>query len=212
MRTVACVLRSGGDVYGPAWVRALWRGVREHLPGAELVCLTDLRLRILGVETVPLLYGWPGWWSKLELYREGLFSGPVTYVDLDSLPVGSLEDLCSLESEYAALSDFYQPKEMASGVLHFTPGTRTEKILERFLSGPAGIMRKHKVRSDHWYRKVLGPVDRIQDLVPGQVVSFKAQAKSGPPRGARLICGHGRPRFNHPSAGWAHILWKKRAV
>jgi hypothetical protein len=210
MKTVACVLRSGG-VYGPAWVRALWRGIRENLDSAELVCLTDLRFRILGVETIPLRYGWPGWWSKLELYREGLFAGPVTYVDLDSLPVGPLEDLCSLKSDYAALSDFYQPREMASGVVCFTPGKKTEELFERFLEDPAGIIKKHPGRSDHWYRKVLGKIDRVQELVPGQVVSFKSHAKNGTPPGARLVCGHGRPRFSDPSAGWAHILWKKRA-
>ena len=116
MTLVACVLRSGGD-FDARWVLALLRGLRASLTDFDLVCLSDVRFRILGVERVALRYSWRGWWSKVELFRPGLFDRPVLYLDLDSLPIGSLEEIASYRGSLAALSDFYEPKKLASGVL-----------------------------------------------------------------------------------------------
>lgn len=210
MPTIVCVLRSGGD-YDPSWVLALYRGVREHLSQFDFFCLTDQHFNILGVETIPLQHDFPGWWSKVEIYTPGLFAGPLLYLDLDTLPIGSLEDLGAYTGSFAALSDFYKPSEMASGVLAFTPDDMTAGIYERFLKEPRAIMRKHTGRSDEWYRKVLGKVKRLQKLFPGQIVSLKVHAKYSAPGGACLVAGHGKPRFSDPRAGWVHDYWKKRA-
>lgn len=212
--TILTVLRSGGPIYDQRWVLALQRGVREHLSGEyDFACLTDLHdLNILGVTTVPMKNRWPGWWAKVEMFSpENAFAGPVLYMDLDTLPVGSLDDLLAHRGPLATLSDFYQLQELASGVMAFTPGMETEGIHRRFMKDPKAVMRKHSGRSDHWYRKVMGRTARLQDLFPGQIVSLKVHAKHGAPKGSRLVAGHGRPRLNDSSAGWAHELWKKRA-
>ena len=47
---IACVLKSGGD----------------FLPAEEFICLTDLDL---DCQTLALDHDWPGWWSKIELFR-----------------------------------------------------------------------------------------------------------------------------------------------
>lgn len=211
--TVATVLRSGG-VYDASWVRALHRGVRAHVSSpVRFVCLTDTRLSILGVDTVPLRHSWPGWWAKVELFRDGLFSGPVWYMDLDTLPIDFLDALLAYRGAMAVLSDFYQPQHAASGVMAWTPSEETGRVYRRFLKDSREIMRRHMARSDHWYRKVW-PADapRIQDLFPGQVVSLKADARRSVPRGARLVCGHGRPRLSERQAGWAHDQWRRRAA
>lgn len=204
MITVACVLRSGGD-YDPSWVYALHRGVSRHLQDFEFLCLTDTPV---AVPWVPLLHGWRGWWSKAELFRPGLFQGPVLYFDLDTLIVGELEELASYRGPHARLSDFYQPNLAASGVMAWTPGLHTEAIYNAALKlngrFPSG-------RSDYWYAKVAPKVDRLQQLYPGQLVSFKAHARQGPPAAARVVCGHGRPRFSDPAAGWAHRAWRELA-
>ena len=75
MTTIACVLRSGGD-YGPEWVEKLAcsaGNVMGYRLGLRFVCLTDME--VPHVECIPLAYGWPGWFSKLELFRPGLFAG-----------------------------------------------------------------------------------------------------------------------------------------
>lgn len=221
--TIACVLKLGGH-YTREWVYALKRGINRHaetvlhndLDGSEFVCLTD-DPGVTPLWRVPLKHGWPGWWSKLELFRPGLFKGPVLYLDLDTLVVGDLTDLCSYTGDFAMLSDFYRPKVAQSGVMLWTPGPHTEFMYREFVAGwydnPGGH-RKPKYRGDgewihaHFQRTGVITADRIQALYPGQVVSLKVHAREGPPDGARLVCGHGNPRFDNPKAGWAHTYWR----
>lgn len=201
--TVACVLRSGGD-FDISWVHALIQGLQEHIGTAsQFVCLTDLDT----VRFTPLWHDWPGWWSKIELFRPGLFDGPVLYMDLDTLPVGDLSDLASYRGEFAMLNDLYQGRRLAaSGVMAWTPGPHTEAIYETFCREP----KIPPGRSDHWYARHAPEPDRLQELFPGQIYSLKREAKDGPPEGASLVCGHGRPRLSSPDAGWAHDLWRER--
>lgn len=213
MTTFASVLRSGGD-YGPEHVRALYRGVREHWPGPlDFVCLTDTPIGAPGVREVPLERGWPGWWSKLELFRPDVFEGPVVYMDLDTLPIGDLSDLASYAGPLAMLSDFYRPRLAQSGVMLFEAGPKSyaATLYEAWLDGPAERhMRAHRGDGE-WLSAYADGPHRIQDLFPGQVVSLKVHAKGGPPPGARLVCFHGHPRPHDPAAGWAHHVWRERA-
>lgn len=206
--TVACVLRSGGD-YGPEWVYALRRGLNRWLPDHNFRCLTDVPA-IPAAIAEPLVHRWPGWWSKIELFRPGLFEGPVLYLDLDTLVVGDLSGIASYRGPFAMLADFYAAKrgrkQGESGVMAWTPGNHTEAIYRAYCDNPitrggdGPFIRRHV---KHEY---------LQDLYPGQLTSLKVHApprtSNGPPEGARLVCGHGRPRFNTAAAGWAHDWWQ----
>ena len=193
---IVTVLRSGG-IYTPEWAQKLDRAT------GGVVCLTDMD--VPGVATIPLVNDFPGWWAKVELFRPGLFEGPVLYMDLDTLPVGDLDDLCAYSGPFAMLSDFYRPQMAASGVMAWTPSAETEAIYAAFLRQAAkGIPGG---RSDFWYAAHAPKPVRLQALFPGQIVSLKAHARTGPPEGARLVCGHGDPRFTSPAAGWAQTQW-----
>lgn len=217
--TVACVLRSGGD-YSPAWFYALKRGLMRHMPGEyrsplhdledgtwTLVCLTDMEV---GVHAIPLEHGWPGWWSKIELFRPGVFAGRVLYFDLDSLPVGDLSDVAAYDGPFAMLASFYAAergcKQGESGVMAWTSGPHSEAIYEAYVAEPTlkggdgPFIRSHV---EHEY---------LQDLYPGQLVSLKVHARSAPPEDARVVCGHGKPRLSDPKAGWAHCAWRNLAA
>ena len=200
MITVATVLKSGGD-FDRRWVWALKRGLARHLADYEFVCLTD-DMSVEPYWRIPLVHNWPGWWSKFELFRPGLFTGRVLYLDLDTLVVGDLSDIASYAGRFAMLSDFYQPRMAASGVMAWEAGAGDELYRQFARRGPRGG------RSDPFYSKVLGKVDRLQDLYPGQLVSLKKHARGGAPAGARLVCGHGRPRLSDRKAGWAYEAWR----
>jgi hypothetical protein len=201
--TVACVLRSGGD-YDARWVHALYRQLGQHMPEPwTFVCLSD-DPDVPGY--VPLAYGWPRWWPKIELFTPGLFDGPVLYLDLDTLVLGDLSDIASYRGRMAMLADFYRlargRRQGESGVMAWTPCEHTEAVHRAYVKRPVGtggdgpFIHRHV---EHEY---------LQDLYPGQIASFKAEARNGPPDGARLVAGHGRPRFSDPRAGWAHDFWK----
>lgn len=209
--TVACVLRSGG-IYDARWVRALKTGVERFLPQPhQFVCLSDIEIE--RVETIPLAWYWPGWWAKIELFTPGRLTGPVLYLDLDTLPVGDLSDVASYRGDLAVLSDFYHPELMASGVMAFTPGPHTDLVYHRFIAAAEATMARCRPRSDLFYRTVMENPHRLQDLFPGQIVSLKKHTLHDPPDApARLVCGHGRPRFDTQEARWAHDEWRRRAA
>ena len=212
--TVACVLRLGGD-FDRSWVWALKRGLNRHLKDFRFVCLTD----DAGVESYwrkPFLHAWPKWWGKIELFRPGLFDGPVLYMDLDTLPVGDLTDLASYAGEFAMIEDLFRtgkgkPASLQSGVMAFNPGPVSWSLWERFMADPALHMKKHRGDGE-WLAAHVPSADRLQALYPGQIVSFKREARKAAPNGARLVCGHGRPRFSSPEAGWAHQRWRSLAI
>lgn len=198
---IASVFRSGGS-YSPKWVRALARGVADHC-SCRFVCLSDVDVG--PVERIPLMYGWPGWWSKLELFRSDVFDEPVLYLDLDTLVVGDLTPLLTCRSSFAMLSDFFSPQRAESGVMAWVPGPASEDIWAAFRKDPWKNI--HTYRRDGRFIAEHSSPDRLQDLYPARIVSLKVHARKACPAGASLCCGHGRPRFSEPEAGWAHDHW-----
>lgn len=184
------------------------RGLSRHLTNYRFVCLTD-DPAVEPYWRVPLQHDFPGWWSKLELFRPGLFSGPVLYLDLDTLITGDLSDIAGYRGPFAIARDFYQPTRGQSCVMAWTPNAETARIWARFMEDPKGHMRRIKATGDQAFiNECLPNAVRLQDLFPDQIVSYKVHAQAGPPDGARLVCGHGEPRFSSPRAGWAHKAWR----
>lgn len=217
MRTLALVLRSGGD-FDQEWVKALLRGLRDTTPTLPTITvLTDVLgplAGLEGVQTHPLVEQWPGWWAKLELFRPGLFQGPVLYLDLDTLPVADLTLLLEwMDPGFYTLRDFYRANLAATGVMAWTPGKESTALHWNVVN----TIRRDGIPSGRMDRFLQSqgfrPDGYLQDEFPDQIVSFKpipGQPITAPPVGARLVCGHGRPRFTERRAGWAHQLWTKR--
>lgn len=201
MVTNVCVLRSGGD-FRPEHVQLLAQQV------AGLVCLSDVD--VPGVETIPLRHGWPGWWSKMELFRPDL-SGDLLYFDLDTVIVGDLSELASL-GRTTLLSDFYYPERPASGLMYLAESDRA-KVWAAWIADPKAAMHKCMRHGDQKFiGEVLHDAQRFQDVLPGRVVSYKVHVAKGlnkrsigdgtVPAGASVVCFHGRPRPWHIKAEW----------
>lgn len=203
--TVACVLRSGG-VYGPEYVSRLHDGVKAHLSREHrFCCLTDQQEWFRGIEAVPLKHDWPGWWSKIELFRSDLLSGRVLYFDLDTVIRGSFAPLTAYRGPFAMLTDFYKPSRPASGVMAWKAGVG-DGIYHRFVQEKDEIMARYRGLGDQgWISEVMGPVDRIQDFFPG-VRSYKVDGLEEP---TSVLCFHGEPKPHELSEeeqeriGWA---------
>lgn len=192
--TVCAVLRSGGE-YRHHHVEALAAGVAEHLPGADFVCLTDMRPeRTIFAQ---MRHGWPGWWSKLELFRPGLFAGRILYLDLDTVITGDLSEIAAYVGPFAMLSDFLRPERPASGVMAWQADCEpARRVWDAFIQAPDYAMQTSG-GDQAFIRSVLGDdVDRLQDLVPGQIASYKVHVRDTGrvPSGTRLVCFHGKPR------------------
>lgn len=194
---VVTVLRSGGD-YKPLHVQVLKRQIEEQAPFAHFQCLSDAR--VPGVETIPLLHNWPNWWSKLELFRPDL-PGDFLFMDLDTVVVGPLDDIERVQ-DLTLLRDFYRDgKKLKEGLgsgLMYLPAAARSVVWDGWMANPTFNMRLY-CRGDqhlleHFY---LNKAKRWQDLVPGQVCSWKVHCQHGVPPEARVIAFHGQPRPWH---------------
>lgn len=210
--TIVCVQRDGGEYDDPRWVRALREGVRHWAPNADFACITSSPHFAKDPWRVPPAHPeWKGKWSLVNWWQPGLFSGRVIAVGLDTLITGSLEDLFALQSNtICGISDFYQPKFLASGVMAWNADCiESRDLYETFERDAKRIMVKHP-RMDPWMRQIIPYAVRLQEKLPNQIVSYKKHAQACCPLGARIVCGHGEPRFDNPRTGWAHRAWMEQ--
>lgn len=197
--TVACVLKSGG-IYDASWVARLRDGVARHLPiEHRFVCLSDVDVPC---DRIPLEHDWPGWWSKIELFK---LKGPVLFLDLDNAVVGDLVDIAKKAAwpGLYVLRDFYRGQGYGSGIMGWN-GALTEKHLLRwyaaFANEPSRIMAECGPAGDQNYierqqhNNIISTWQEWPDLA-GQIVSYKVHCRDGIPPNARVICLHGLPKF-----------------
>lgn len=116
-KTVVCVLWVGDfrrRTYSPIWVQKLKAMIDRHMLGYRFVCLSNVPVR--GVETIPLRDNLPGWYSKIEMFRPGLFKGRLLYIDLDVLVLKSLVPLFDHPGDFVAMkSDVERPTRIEEG-------------------------------------------------------------------------------------------------
>jgi hypothetical protein len=216
MQTVACVWKAGPE-YRLEHVLALAAGVQRNLAiPHRFVCLTDcgaIAAQIMiraGIEPIPLKHGWLGWWSKIELFRPGLFDGPVFYADLDTIVIAPIADLVE-GHRFTVLRNFWvKPGHLRIGSGLMAWDCDLSHLYHRFAVRPATIMDVHKTTEswgDQGFIQAHSPVrpERWQDKFPGRVCSYKKHVLTGdgkPPEGASIICYHGQPR------PWQTPLWE----
>jgi hypothetical protein len=201
---VVCVLKTGGD-FLPEHVLLLQKQVAEYLTlPHQFICLSNVQ--IPGVYCVPLTKGWPGWWSKIELFRHDF--GRTLFMDLDTVIVGNIDELAGYEHTFTALqalSDDQRPS-LASGVMAWR-GPRLD-LYDKFSAQPDHFIATCN-RAGNWgdqgfiYHHV-GHWDAWQNLFPGQIVSFKKHLKRRlpPPKSTSIVCFHGKPRPWESNAAW----------
>ena len=184
---VACVLKEGPE-YRPAHVAAMADSILAH-NDVRIVCLTDAKkIDHPGVERVPLVHGWKGWWSKLELFRQ--CQEPTLYLDLDTVVIGKLPDI---GPRFTMLADVYRHGDFGSGVMSWQ--TPPVHIYERFAKFPGTFMQLYRTR-DRWgdqafIRDNLGVKP---DVFSDEYRSYKVHCRKRVPRGTKVVYFHGKPR------------------
>jgi hypothetical protein len=123
--TFVCVLVKGHvPTFSPEYVVNLQRMVRRHCKrDHRFVCLTDrpeLLPRFVETIFIPGIYAdgkLKGWWSKIQLFNITHDLGDRTvYLDLDTLMVGSLEEIITYPAPFALIPDGapnFKPKGLA---------------------------------------------------------------------------------------------------
>jgi len=178
--TVVCVLWKGNKRkfnptnydrpgYNDRWVQKMCNMVARNLPlEHEFVCLSNVNVRLKGGRVIPLKHNFPGWWSKLEIFRDDLpvRSGKILYIDLDAVIMSDLTPLLEYtpNEEIVMCPPFGEYKNSwkedgkvfgyNSSVMVFKNPT-TLKIWDKFLQG-----------ADHWMKKYRGDQDYLKVSFP----------------------------------------------
>lgn len=200
---ILCVLKTGGE-YNAGHVERLRAQVADHAPGIEFRCLTDDPAVPGGV---PLEHGWPGWFSKLELFG---VQGPCLYLDLDVTVTGDLALLLDAAAQHDLVMcrGFHgddDPNPFNSSVMGWCGDLGYLRDL--FASDPDRWIARHALRTswgdqgfiiDH----VVGRrIETWQDLLPGMVLSYKRGVLMGEDASDMRVCVyHGQPKPWHLSS------------
>lgn len=190
---IVCVLRTGKE-YGIQ--HAQW--LAKQVPG--IACISNVP--VPGVETIPMKFTWPGWWSKMNMFDPTLIDDDLLYLDLDTVLLGDLEQFNV--GETTMLSDFYRPDLPASGFMHIAHKDKS-KVWAEWMRMPDAHMKRCVTREywgDQGFLRGVLPAQRWQDVLPGKVVSFKVHCQKKLPEGAAVVCFHGEPRPWRAGKSW----------
>lgn len=194
MDNIALVYKTGGE-YTPEYVNRL-AGALE--PYGLVTCLTD-HDGPLRCPTLPLQCGWPGWWSKMELFAR-FRVGRTVYFDLDTVITGDISPLFRLYGPFYMLADFYKPNRRGSGVMVWN-GDHVG-LFDQFR--PVQHMKEYRTPAK-WgdqqfiYDHLRSEPGALQNACPGLIASYKAGTAAEKLR-AGVVCYHGKPRPHE--TGW----------
>lgn len=216
MITVACVLKSGvfkpwdykdyTVSYSPAHVQWLRDQFATHVKVPHhFVCLSDVQ--VPGVDTIPLRDNLPGWWSKLELFRE--FKSAF-YVDLDVVLTGDISPYMEGHFKFAMSANMTRRHGVNSSVMSWDGDYSF--LYQHFMSQKELVMKTFN-KAGRWgdqdfiketHTLLRGSVQKFQEKFPELILSYKHDIAA---RG-QLLKGTQRKRLRLGQGEW----WKKPRI
>lgn len=198
------VLKTGGEIYNSRYVNALAANIKNNVTvDVELAVLTNdptgINMEVVD-RIIPMAHDFAGWWSKIELFRRGIFTSErVLYFDLDTVIVDNIDDIVMNESEFAGLLDFMSKPRFQTGVMLWEP-SKYHHIYDDFVKNPRLVMGTHVEGDAGWIRENIENKSYFNQILPKRIVSFKVHCYNAArkyiniPDNAAVVCFHGKPR------------------
>lgn len=207
-----------GVAFTKDYVINLRRGVMQNITADHrFVCLSDTVDRAKydsesDIHWEPLKHGWPRHWSKAEMFRPDLEKyGRFLFIDLSSVIVGSLDEMAAVEG--VCVTKDFQYDCPSQSILMFPAGSCRD-VWEKFIADPdRWIAEGSKMEPPNFHDQILMSdmdLPYWQDILPGQVVSFKKDCAEGVPDAARIVKFHGKPKPHDIESGWVKDVWEGR--
>lgn len=174
----------------------------RHLRLAHrFVCLSDVPV---SCDRVPIKHRWPGWWSKIELFRPGLFKGPTIYFDLDVMVVGPLDDV-AIGHRFALLKSFWPQGIVNSSVMAWS--VDMSAIYDKFSQRATEYMNEYRTigkwGDQDFIARHCPEREYLQVSCPKKFASYKLTMDAKPKisQECAVIIFHGEPK------PWSTPLW-----
>lgn len=205
--SIATVFRTGGS-YNESHVYHIYKSCKKNIKiPFDFYCLTDMNSNFSNapIKKIPLVHNWPGYWSKIELFRPNVFqhNQEVLYLDLDTLITNDITDIASIRSKFFGMRDFNTLNLLSSAIMKFNPKDFTY-IYDTFKSDPNRWM-KCKGGDQEAIHKILRIIpDYIQDVFPRRMAEFlnhcwNPKDKNNPvtiEEHHSVVCFHGSPKMD----------------
>lgn len=214
MITFVCLQAGNYCDQGARYVNTLLAMVQRNMDEPfKFKCLTDDASGLdSGIGIIPLPDNLPTWWGKLYLFKPGLFGHGerIIFLDLDTLIVGKLTDLCAYRGPFATLIDFYWPHLVGPAVMAWTPSGYTDAI---WTDWEAAGRPTHK-NGDWWWLnsfqegKFAARCDKLQLLYPEHFLSWKVHCREGVNPNGKVICFHGPQKPHNVDHPYIRETWK----
>lgn len=225
-KTVVCM--KWGTLYSAAYVNVLFNACKKFISTPfRFVCFTDQATGLSSeIITRPIPeFGLDpenyrhGAWPKLGVFlpHEGLLQGRCLFIDLDTVLLGSIDELFDVKGDLVCIDSrpwrykSGNPRTMTS-IFAFSPG-ELSWVVERLCTDRSAYISKYGIEQDFLH----GEVPNICYWPEGWVVSFKYHARQPllvdrfrPPKKpaapARVLAFHGKPRpidlIEPPPGNW----------
>lgn len=189
--------KSFSTMYTEEWVERLYRGFARNLTRPfRFVCFTD-RARDFAepiFEIVQPDLGEAGYGDCIRAYA---IDGPMILVGLDTVVTGNcdaLADYCFAADRQALPRDPYKRSRACNGVALVPTGWMQ-------------IAKEHRGENDmEWVRGY--PHNFIDDVLPGQVASYKGAVRGRSLRDERIVYFHGEQKPHQISDPWVREHWR----
>jgi hypothetical protein len=172
----------------------------------RFVCFSDSMDALDYVRRLPVP-GLKGWHNKLALFKPGVFTDDerILYLDLDTVITGSLWEIAGYKGELAVLEDvLHGGHHVGSGVMAWRGGQCAKIWASYAAAGYPDVDGGDQL----WIEREMGSsADRLQDLYPNQIASYKVSDGVLAPQ-TRLVCFHGQPRPHDINRGWVPAFWR----
>lgn len=184
----------------------------------NFICFTNEALDLLqGIEVRPFpLITSKGVLPRMYMFsKEAGLTGQVLSLDIDIIITGPLDDLLQYEGLFCTRKSWTRGEEhlIDGDIMSFKACPHTENLFWTPLTN--NIEQVEQIsgggRERFWVRHVMSgrAVDIWQDVLPGQVCSYKFHVKNGQvPSNARIISCHGFPRPHQITEPWRMEYWK----
>lgn len=167
-----------GKCYTPEWVDKLYRGIsRNYSKEFRFICLTDKRYSF--EEDITQLHLIRKNWKTDCLELHALPGERLVLMGLDTVITGDLTEIFAYQGELAVPRDPYLPQSPCNGVV-LQKGARNDITLSKASNDMVALQDfEHE-----W----------LDDLFPGQILSYKVHVRGKEVVDPRIIYFHGIPK------------------
>lgn len=223
-----------GPKFTADYVNNLYRAVQRNTTiEHRFICYTDDPQGV-ECETRPFLIDLPVWWYIIGLTNpEHEHNEQLIYMDLDTIITGNIDHILSLDKPFATISDFgwtsglqtayimwnrsvrdsvweyfttkYKPADYPKLDCDYTRWGGTNQFLEECM----GVVRINKNPIPAIQNAP--PVVRLQDVFPGECVSYKAQHLQNVQQldnKIKMVFFHGKPQPHEVNNAWLKEHWR----